>query len=88
MSSLKWESIDHAAERAIKELEGRRDGRITSLQTGSKKLNDALLDGIPWNKVMTIAARSKAGKSMYLEQLKRELVDCNPKESLKILFFN
>jgi RecA/RadA recombinase len=38
------------------------------LKTGFKKLDKALLDGIEWNRILTIAALSGGGKSITLEQ--------------------
>lgn len=84
--SLKYKHISQAIEQATKYLNGRRDGTITSLKTGSKKLNNATMDGLEWNKIITLGGLSGSGKSLVCEQWKREFIENNP-DDFKILSF-
>ena len=60
-----------AASRAIGYIRDRHAGKITSLKTDLKKLNESLLDGIEWNRILTIGAMSGSGKSVLCEQIKQ-----------------
>lgn len=84
--SLKYKHISKAVIEAEAYLRGRREGTITSLKTGSQKLNDATLDGFEWNKIVTLGGLSGSGKSLVCEQWKREFVENNP-DDFKVLSF-
>lgn len=86
-NSLEYKHINTAINDALKYIEGRKDGSIKSLKTGSEKINNSLLNGIEWYRIFTIAAMSGSGKSTYCEQLKRELIDLNPDQDFDILSF-
>lgn len=67
---------------------GRKEGTIKSLDTGFPKLNDVFLNGIEWGRIVTIPGRSGSGKSLLLEQLKRNMVDLNPDQNFDVLSFD
>lgn len=87
INNLGWKSISEAADEAIQEIEGRRDGTIKSLKTSKPKLDNALFDGVPWGSIMLTGGLSGSGKSMFVEELKRDFVDCNPDQDFEILSF-
>lgn len=87
MSDIQYKHISLAAEDTIRYLDGRRKGLIRSMKVGSRKLNKVTLDGFEWGSIITVCGLSGAGKSLMLEQWKREFVECNPKDNIKILSF-
>jgi KaiC/GvpD/RAD55 family RecA-like ATPase len=68
-------------------IDGRRKGKYKSLKTGFKKLDKNLLDGIEWNKIFSIGAMSGSGKSVFLEQLKRNILKHNSETKMNVLSF-
>jgi replicative DNA helicase len=80
--------IDQAVDEALKYIDGRRKGLIKSIKTPWKKFNDAHLDGIEWQKIITLGGMSSSGKTLIASQLERELFDLNPDENFMILSFN
>lgn len=85
--SLEYTHIGKAAKKTGEYLDGRRKGTIRSLHTSSRKLNRHTLDGIQWGSIVSVAGLSGGGKSIICEQLKRDFVECNPLEKIKILSF-
>lgn len=84
---LEYRHISHAANQALEYIDGRRKGTIKSLKTSHEKLNQQTLGGFEWNKIVTLAGLSGSGKSMILEQWKRDFVDLNPEQDFEILSF-
>lgn len=84
---LEFKHISNGVSQFKKYAKGRMDGTIRSLRVSQEKVNKALLDGIEWNKIFTIAGLSGSGKSLILEQWKRDFVDYNPHEKFEILSF-
>jgi replicative DNA helicase len=85
--SLSWKSINKATKEALEEIKGRKEGTIKSLQTSMPKLDKALFDGFPWGSIILAGGLSGSGKSMFVEQLKRDFVNYNPNEKFEILSF-
>lgn len=85
--SLTFRHISHAVEKSLDYIDGRRKGKYKSLKTGFHKLDSALLNGIEWNKIFSVGAMSGSGKSVFLEQLKRNILKLNPGENINILSF-
>ena len=56
-------------DKAISFIEERRLGYNSSLKTSLPKLDAVLLDGIPPNRILTIAGMSGSGKSIFSDQL-------------------
>jgi hypothetical protein len=84
---MSYKPIAYAVDKTIKYIDGRRKGEIKSLKTSHKKLNSVTLQGFEWNKVITLGGLSGSGKSMILEQWKRDFVDYNPNEKFYVLSF-
>lgn len=59
----KLKTIDEAISEVLEYVEGRMNGTITSLKTGYKKLDRAMIDGIEWGSTVTIGGRPSVGKS-------------------------
>ena len=68
-------------------IKKRMKGEAPSLKTSFKKLNDALFEGLEWNRIITIAGLSASGKSLMLSQIKRDIVDYNKDQEFDILSF-
>lgn len=86
-SKLTYRHISYATKKTLDYIEGRRRGYIKSLKVSHEKLNRVTLNGFDWNKIITLAGLSGSGKSMIVEQWKRDFVDCNPDEKFLILSF-
>lgn len=84
--ALEYRHISWGVNEFLQYVDGRRDGSIKPLKCGSPKVNAVLMDGFDWGKIVCIAGRSGSGKSFWLEQLKREFIQHNPK-NFKILSF-
>jgi hypothetical protein len=84
---MSYKPITIAVEKALNYIDGRRKGEIKSLKTSHSKLNNVTLQGFEWNKIITLAGLSGSGKSMILEQWKRDFVNLNPEEEFDILSF-
>lgn len=61
MARLK--TISEAIEETYQYIKDRKDGKITSLKTGFKKLDSYMIDGIEWNSNITLGGRPSVGKS-------------------------
>lgn len=85
--SLNVRHISYGANVTADYITKLRTGEIKSLKTSFSKLNKALLNGIDWNRIFTIAALSGGGKSTILEQIKRDFLDLNG-DSFEILSFD
>jgi replicative DNA helicase len=68
-------------------LKARKSGEAKSLLTAIPKLNDLLMNGLDWNRILTIAGLSGSGKSMILENFKRDFVALNKDQDFCILSF-
>lgn len=80
--------ISVTADRFVKSVYGRRAGDVKSLRTGFLKFDRALLDGIEWYRILTIAGLSGSGKSITLEAIKRNLFRENPDQDFLVLSFS
>lgn len=74
---LKYEHLSKGVQRTKQYIQERNAGTSKSLLTSKPKLNSALMDGIDWNRIITIAGSSGAGKSTVLEELKRDFCTLN-----------
>jgi replicative DNA helicase len=70
--------ISAATTQATEYIKARKEGELPSARTGYTKLDDALLDGIPWGNIVSICGSSSAGKSSILEQIKYNILDSDP----------
>lgn len=74
---LKYEHLSRGVERTKKYIHERNTGESKSLLTSKKSMNDLFMDGIDWNRILTIGGASGAGKSTILEELKRDFCTLN-----------
>lgn len=86
-SSLPINHISEGTARTYQYILDRKEGRITSLKTSKNKFNQALMNGLDWGRILTIAGLSSAGKSTILEEMKRDFIALNPTEKFDILSF-
>lgn len=86
-NSLPIKHISEGVVEAKKYIYKRKIGEERSLQTSFKKLNKALMDGLDWYRIFTIAGLSGSGKSTILENLKRDFYELNPDEKFDVLSF-
>jgi replicative DNA helicase len=84
---MEFSHISRYNKEAVRYIHNRKLGIEKSLKTGFNKLDKALLDGIEWGRIFTVAAMSGSGKSVFLEQLKRQIIDLNKEEKIKVLSF-
>ena len=74
-------------EEALKYIEDRRTGRITSFKTPWQGVNKSGINGLEWGSMLTIAARPGSGKTMVASQIIREAIAKNPTQKFNILEF-
>ena len=84
---MDFKHIGKSIEDFMSTVDGRRKGTIRSLRTSLNKLNKHTMNGIPWNRIITLAGRSGSGKSLFLEQLKRDFCDLNKDQKFDVLSF-
>jgi replicative DNA helicase len=70
---------------ALRYIQDRRTGRITSFKTPWSGLNNAGINGLEWGSMITIAARPGSGKTMVASQIVRESHRRNPDSAFNIL---
>lgn len=80
--------IGSAVDETLEYISDRNKGLIKPLDTGFEKLNDVLLGGLEWNRILTIAALSGGGKSLTLELLKKNIIEKNPDQEFDFLCFD
>lgn len=68
-------------------IEKRRTGEEKSLKVGSSKVNNSLMGGFDWGRIITLAGVSGSGKSTIARQWIKEMVELNPTEDFEILSF-
>ena len=84
---MEYRHISYGVDSALNYIDKRRKGEIVSLKTSFAKLNKALMAGIDWGRIMTIAGQSGAGKSTILELFKKDFIDLN-ESNFEILSFD
>jgi replicative DNA helicase len=87
MEKQPWSNRSNSFKDALRYLKGRKDGIIKSLQTPWVKVNDAGVDGIEWHTMFVVGGRPGTGKTMFKDQLIREISINNPSEELRVLEF-
>jgi len=73
-----YSHISLATKQAEEYMHKRRMGLLPSAKTSYVQLNNQLLEGIPWNRIVSLVGGSSAGKSSILEQMKHDIVDGDP----------
>jgi replicative DNA helicase len=84
---MEYKHISESVDKFIGLVDGRRKGLVKSLRVGSPKVNNVLMNGFEWNRIVTVCGRSSSGKSLWVEQIKREFCDLNGSQSFDILSF-
>lgn len=87
VSRLPIRHISACVEDTLDIIEKRQRGEEKSLDTGFVSLNNALLGGLEWNRIFTIAGLSGGGKSITAELLKNNLIQKNDVK-FDVLSFN
>lgn len=68
-------------------VKDRYDGRVKSIRTPWKCMDDATLDGLEWGSVMVLAARPGCGKTTIVNLITRQAHDRNPDQDFLVLDF-
>jgi replicative DNA helicase len=83
----RWSNQRQAFQDALIYIDGRRKGKIRSLQTPWAKVNDAGVDGLEWNSMLVLGGRPGTGKTTIKSQITREAFKLNPGENIRVLEF-
>src|SRR6188768_1711217 len=70
---------------AIAYIQGRKDGTIRSIHTPWHRFNEAILDGIDWGMMVTLAGRPASGKTLAAAMISRRAFDLNPDQDFAVL---
>lgn len=88
----KFKKIDEVISETLNYITARKDGRIKSMRTGYKKLDDSMIDGVEWNSTITIGGRPSVGKSAFSDCLVEGAftnnLDENGQPDFELLDFN
>ena len=76
-NKLKINPIKLGAAKTLAYIQDRASGKVTSLKTSKSKFNKALLNGLDWGRILSIAGLPSAGKSTILEEMKRDFLNLN-----------
>lgn len=90
-SSPKGLPYVHASEPAkaiLDYIDQRRTGRISSLKTPWRKMNQLTMNGLEFPSIISIGGMSGSGKSSIASQLEDGLIELNPEYQLAILNFS
>lgn len=67
-NGLSIKPIGEVINEAKKFIQDRKEGKEPSLRLGSEKINSAFMDGLDWNRIVTVAGLSGSGKSTLVRQ--------------------
>lgn len=84
---MEYRHISHGVRRTLDLIEARKDGTLKSLRTSKAPLNDTLVGGIDWNRIISFAGLSGSGKSVLLEELRQDFIKLNTDQKFHILAF-
>lgn len=87
MEKIQFKPISSVVDESVQYIKDRKEKKITSLKTGWKKFNFAT-GGIEPNMIFTIAGISGSGKSSFANTLIFDLIDLNPNQKIKVLYFS
>ena len=87
MTKLRVRHMKEAVASTLTYMDRLRKREIRSLRTSKETLNKALMDGVDWWRILTVAGQSGSGKSTLLSELKRDFVNLNKDQEFEILSF-
>lgn len=67
-NGLQVKSISHVIDETKQFINDRKTGKEKSLKVSSNKINEAFMDGLDWNRIITIGGMSGSGKSTLARQ--------------------
>jgi replicative DNA helicase len=68
-------------------IENRRTGKIQSIITPWRSINDVTMGGFEWGTISVVAARSGGGKTTFMLEFTRNVHDLNPNQDFIVLDF-
>lgn len=86
-TTTRWRNRKDNYLQALRYLEGRRTGDITSIKTPWNKFNDAGINGIEWNSVIVIGARPGGFKTTIKDAIINKSFELNAGEKFRVLDF-
>lgn len=86
-SKFAWKSQHEGFQDALTYLKGRQQGEIKSLITAWDSFNTRTVNGIEWHQTIGVGARSGGGKTLWKDQLIRDLFRLNPTGNFRVLEF-
>jgi replicative DNA helicase len=84
---IKLTSLKKASVQFNQHLRDVKAGKIIPLDTGIPKVNAAMMDGLEWHVLWTVAGSSGAGKSAFANMLETNILEKNPTENIAVLNF-
>lgn len=79
-------SYQDACNQSIRNIEDLRDGKIKFINSGFDILNNVFFNGLQTNRITIIAALSSVGKTTYVSQLRKNILQLN--DNIEWLSFN
>jgi replicative DNA helicase len=86
--SKPWKDQRAAYKDALKYINGRKQGIITSFKTPWNKVNDAGVNGFEWHSMTVIGGRPGTGKTLIKDQIIRESFSRNKGQNINVLEFS
>lgn len=86
-NGLTIKKLDQVVTETKEFINNRRFGIEKSLKLSSYKVNQAFMDGLDWNRIVTIAGLSGSGKSTIARQWIKEMIELNPDQQFDVLSF-
>lgn len=83
-----WISRKEGFRKAIKYMQGRATGKISSMLTPWDKFNDATVNGLEWHSLNVIGGRPGSFKTGLKDQIIREAFALNPTQKFRVLEFS
>lgn len=87
MTNQPWTTQEQHYKDAIKYIEDRRDGKITSILTPWSKVNNASTNGLEWHSMIVMGGRPGTGKTTIKDQMIREAFKLN-ENNFRVLEFS
>lgn len=85
MSDIKVKTLADIYAEGLKYVQGRKEGRITSVKTPWIKINKAGVNGFEWGSIITIAGRPGSGKTTFVNSFTRAAHAYNPRSTFDVI---